>query len=218
LLKNRHYFRFEGKPMLLIDRIGQIPQAAAAMRDLRSALSQQGVTEIHIAAGWSELPEDGELPNDPAAMGLDAYYESPPHRLPKVPLRPLPAGLSDHFAAEVYDYNATVSAALGRLAGDDATTRHRGVMAGWDSAPRRKSPIEIYHGATPANFRRWLRGVVEHEASRPGERVIFINAWNAWGEGAYLEPDRDFGRGWLEAVASATGYGMSQQRANRAPR
>jgi len=52
--------------------------------------------------------------------------------------------------------------------------------------------------------------VVEHEARQPGERVVFINAWNEWAEGTYLEPDRDFGRGWQEAVASAIGGGLRE--------
>ena len=80
-------------------------------------------------------------------------------------------------------------------------------MVGWDNTPRRMQKAHVVHGSTPAKFRRWLRQVVQHEAKRKGheERPIFINAWNEWAGGAYLEPDRDWGRGYLEAVASAVG-------------
>lgn len=213
LLKDRRYFRFEDKPMLLICRVGHIPNAARAMHELRSALREQGVGDVHLAAGWSWFPDEGELPGDPADLELDAYFEMPPRRFPKLPLRPLPADLPSDFTGEVYDYNAMIGAALDQLSQHHKGHCHRGVMAGWDCTPRRKSAINIYHGSTPANFRRWLRGVVEHEAEQPGERVVFINAWNEWGEGAYLEPDREFGRGWLEAVASAAGTPLSEEAA-----
>jgi lipopolysaccharide biosynthesis protein/GT2 family glycosyltransferase/ADP-heptose:LPS heptosyltransferase/tetratricopeptide (TPR) repeat protein len=204
LLRDPRYFRLDGKPMLLIYRVGHIPQWSVAARTLRAALCQEGIPDLHLAGAWATFPGDSEPPSNPAALGLDAYFEFPPHMTERKIPDPCPADLPTELGG-IYDYTYTARAAIEALKAPSAEKRHKGVMVGWDNTPRRCRHAHIFYGATPANFRRWLRSTIVHERGRHGERAVFINAWNEWAEGTYLEPDQEFGHGWLEAIASAAG-------------
>ena len=37
----------------------------------------------------------------------------------------------------------------------------------------------------------------------PGHQIVILKSWNEWGEGIYVEPDQEFGHGWLDAVYKA---------------
>ncbi len=84
--------------------------------------------------------------------------------------------------------------------------RDRRIIAGaftdWDNTPRNKNGL-IYKGATPELFQKNMHELVQkvhHEYSRP---YIFLNAWNEWAEGAYLEPDEKYRYAYLEALQHA---------------
>ncbi|WP_165694210.1 glycoside hydrolase family 99-like domain-containing protein [Teichococcus deserti] len=211
LLRDRRYWRQGGRPMLLIYRVMHMPRPVESMAALRQALREEGVGEVHLAAGWVAFTDDAALPEDPAALGLDSYFEFPPHRLSgarEVTAERLAEGSG--FQGQIYDYGSVVEGALAGLAAPVQGVRHRAATMGWDNTARRGARASILHGATPASFRRWLRGLVRDAAARPpapgeaGEgRLVFVNAWNEWAEGTTLEPDQDFGSGWLEAVSSA---------------
>jgi lipopolysaccharide biosynthesis protein len=82
---------------------------------------------------------------------------------------------------------------------------YRGVMPGWDNTARRQNQPYVLRDATPGAFQAWLESVIgETKRDLHGdERLVFINAWNEWAEGAYLEPDRRFGHTFLEAIRNA---------------
>jgi O-antigen biosynthesis protein len=71
-----------------------------------------------------------------------------------------------------------------------------------DNTARYRNRALIYHGGNPQRFEYWLRQLAAKltKHNRPEERLLFINAWNEWAEGAHLEPDSQHQFGYLEAV------------------
>ena len=77
-----------------------------------------------------------------------------------------------------------------------------GGFVGFDDTPRRGSGGLAVVRSTPELFRDYLMELISKNASL-GNDLIFLNAWNEWGEGMYLEPDEKNGYEYLEALAYA---------------
>jgi hypothetical protein len=76
------------------------------------------------------------------------------------------------------------------------------VCGGWDSRPWHGDNNLVRYGRTPELFKRHLQDAKEfllQPASR-GSKLLLVEAWNEWGEGSYIEPHREFGFGYLDAI------------------
>jgi hypothetical protein len=78
-------------------------------------------------------------------------------------------------------------------------------MPSWDNTARVGRRAYLAVNSSPESYRSWLETVCNRTRRdlEGDERVVFINAWNEWGEGCHLEPDRRYGLNWLEATRAA---------------
>jgi Glycosyltransferase WbsX len=81
-----------------------------------------------------------------------------------------------------------------------------GAFVDWDNSARYKKRATLFKGATPQRFEKWFSALVKTMPQRNlPENFIFLNAWNEWSEGTYLEPDEKFGCQYIEAVKRVLG-------------
>ena len=74
----------------------------------------------------------------------------------------------------------------------------------WDRTPRAGKNSEIVVDSTPARFQETVETAIELIWQKePEHQLLFLKAWNEWGEGDYVEPDQKFGHGWLQAIRNA---------------
>ena len=76
-----------------------------------------------------------------------------------------------------------------------------GGFVDWDNTPRNKHGV-LHAGFSIEKFRDYLTRLIAR-ARKEKKPMVFLNAWNEWGEGAFLEPDEKYGYQKLEAVKHA---------------
>jgi hypothetical protein len=111
--------------------------------------------------------------------------------------------LNKVWKGNAHDYRELAGAFMSRP--DPGFKRLRSVLVGWDTTPRHPDKSLVLQSATPGALQAWLEWTYQRtrEQNWGDERIVFINAWNEWCEGSYLEPDTDYGHAHLQAVRNA---------------
>lgn len=196
LFRDPRYIRVNGDPMLVVYRPQDLPDPGATTRRWREVARVNGLPGLHLVAARTFGL------TDPRPLGFDAAVEFPPHVPDLLSMRCPVRGVDPKFGGDILAYRTLVQKQLAMPA--TPYRLYRTAMPGWDNTPRLGQRATIFHGATPELYERWLQALVEQTRLAPSaHRMVFVNAWNEWAEGAHLEPDRRFGTGYLEATARA---------------
>ena len=74
----------------------------------------------------------------------------------------------------------------------------------WDRSPRSGRNAVVYYDNSPAAFRKSVEEACELVKDKQDEhKILFLQSWNEWGEGNYIEPDLKFGHAYLDALRDA---------------
>lgn len=196
-LRDRRALKVEGRPMLLVYRPHLLPDAGATTERWRRWCRDNGVGEIHLA-----YVQGFERP-DPRDIGFDAAVEFPPNMSNPRSLSAQQWLLNPAFNGDVRDWRELATEIASRPLPDYPL--YPGVNPGWDNEARRSGRGRVYLHASPRGYRDWLRTTIHERlsAAPQAQRMVFINAWNEWAEGAVLEPDARLGHAWLQATRDA---------------
>ena len=199
IMQDKRYIRIDGRPLIMIYRPSVVPNVQKTVETWREFLIKAGLGNPYII-----MPQAfGD--KDPRRYGLDAAAGFPPHNSGFA----LPSDrwkiktFDPDFVGAVVSYEKMVSQALANRPTD--FKYFPGVCPSWDNEARRPKRGFSFYGSTPQKYGDWLRAASEQalSASSPDERIVFINAWNEWAEGTYLEPDRHFGFAYLAETRRA---------------
>lgn len=193
-MKDPRYLRVDGKPILIIYRPGLFTDIEATAKRWREWCGRNGIPDIHLAYVQSFDT------HKPDAIGFDAAIAFPPNRMPSTSLAESQSLLNTEFSGEILDWRDLP----GNLEActDSRIPRIPCVVPAWDNQPRRPGSGRTYIHSSPRGYRDWLEGVI-HSTTGTGRGTVFINAWNEWAEGAFLEPDMRLGHAYLDATRQA---------------
>jgi lipopolysaccharide biosynthesis protein len=85
---------------------------------------------------------------------------------------------------------------------EDGKSINLGAFIDWDNTARKGINSTFFIGATPEKFEKYMIRQLKR-AKQLNSPFVFINAWNEWGEGTYLEPDEKYQFRYIEALKRA---------------
>jgi O-antigen biosynthesis protein len=185
---DKRYIKIDGIPIILVYNSGNIPNIGDVFNKWKEYADKIGIGKIKILI----TNVFGHSAKDLSIIDLiDGEVDFPPNI--NFGLENKNTNISDKTAL-IFDYKefaasykqTIISAGIGKI------PLFRTCMLAWDNAARKVSGWTTFTGFSLKVFYEWVSFLV-NEASKNKEQIFFINAWNEWAEGTYLEPDKKYG-------------------------
>jgi len=199
-LEDPRYIRIDSKPLLIVYRPALLPDPKKTAQRWREWCHKNGIGSIYLALthAFEHI--------DPREIGFDAAIEFAPNTFPLRDIKDRFDIVNDKFQGKIFDYNEALDIAKNYR--KTPYKKFRSLCPGWDNEARRPGRGTVLANSSPEAYGKWLRIICDFTINNfdSEERIIFVNAWNEWAEGAYLEPDRKYGYAYLNKTGEVLSY------------
>jgi lipopolysaccharide biosynthesis protein len=207
--RDPRYLRIDGKPVFVIYRPSEIPQCDKMLRSWRRTAVTRGLGGLYLLHVLNTF-ETRALPIFDGVIELEPMYTIS-HQMPlSWRWRRYALGIArvltrhmDRFRSRFIDrvsYDRVWEALLSRAASRPGLRTYLGAFVDWDNSPRRGRDGTVFVGSSPEKFGAYFRRQLDRARDVARTELVFVNAWNEWAEGAYLEPDVRYGPAYLRAL------------------
>jgi hypothetical protein len=217
---NPAYWKIDGCPYFsiyelykFVESMGGKDKARAALEMFRNKTKKAGFKDLHLNAvvwGVKILPGETELKNPSDMLDYLSFNSSTSYVwIHHVGLDKFPETEYNEVMNKYFTW-------CDQFAGTIKQPYYPNVTMGWDATPRCSQKISfgnfgypcmaILKNNTPDNFQKALMiSRIWADKNLKTNKVITINSWNEWTEGSFLEPEREYGYSYLEAIKSVFG-------------
>lgn len=192
VFNDKRYITIDDKPVFIIYRTELFPEIRKTAQIWREEAKRFGYKDIYLVRVENFVSDI-----NPIDIGFDAAMEFAPNSKDSVPNE---IHVSSNVYLNILDYSNTVINMINKKIDYKC---FRTVFASWDNTPRRKINSITFNNIHPLAFEYFLKRTIDYTIKNldSEERLLFINAWNEWGEGCHIEPDKLNGFKHLESCS-----------------
>lgn len=209
--KDKRYIKVDGKPLFIIYRPELIHPLRAMINCWDKIAKQSGLNGVILAYQQVSYNHLIYPTGDLFDYGIEyqpAFVRKRQRKTVEVISRKILHELiskcklpQKRWSTIYYDYDDTWKRILHIKPRDNKMLP--GAFVDWDNTPRYKKHASVETGYTREKFQKYLSLQIRHAKEVYHKDMLFLFAWNEWGEGGYLEPDEKEKFGRLEAVREA---------------
>lgn len=183
--RDGRYIRINNKPMFIIYKTNDISCLDEMVKCWNEMARKEGLDGVYFISTYS----------------INDVCDATLLQEPQYSMRYCRGGKSIDSVKALIDYDEVCKISA-NLKFNKENIIYLSASPGYDDTPRRGADGTVLYNSSPQKFEKYLRTVIKNSQARNNE-FVFVNAWNEWGEGMYLEPDEKYGYGYLEAVKNA---------------